>query len=104
RPDTETLVDIVLSFVRETTARKGTCRILDLGTGTGAVALALLSAEPRAMAVGADISADALATATRNAAGLGFGGRFAALQSDWFEKISGRYDAIVSNPPYIMGE
>ncbi len=101
RPDTETLVEAVLPFVRQTVQRKGTCRILDLGTGTGAIALALLSAVPQANAVGADISADALATAARNARDLGLAGRFSTLQSDWFEKISDRYDAIVSNPPYI---
>ena len=104
RPDTETLVEAVLPFVRRTVQGKGTCRILDLGTGTGAVALALLSAVPQAVATGVDISADALATAVRNGADLGLDGRFRALQSDWFEKISCRYDAIVSNPPYIAAK
>lgn len=104
RPDTEALVDAVLPFVRATVAGKGSCSILDLGTGTGAIALALLSAVPQAVATGVDISADALATAARNADDLGLAGRFSALKSDWFEKISGRYDAIVSNPPYIAGK
>jgi release factor glutamine methyltransferase len=101
RPDTETLVEAMLPFVHKTVVRKGSCAILDLGTGTGAIALALLSAEPRATATGVDISEGALATATRNAENLGLSGRFSALQSDWFEKVSGRFDAIVSNPPYI---
>jgi len=101
RPDTETLVDLVLPFVRETVARHGVCSILDLGTGTGAVALAILSQVPQANAVGTDVSDDALATATRNAERLGLGSRFTALKSDWFEKIVGRVHAIVSNPPYI---
>ncbi|QDC01012.1 peptide chain release factor N(5)-glutamine methyltransferase [Mesorhizobium sp. 8] len=104
RPDTETLVEAVLPFVRRAVQGKGACSILDLGTGTGAIALALLSAAPQAVATGVDISADALATAARNAADLGLDGRFRTLQSDWFEKISGRYDAIVSNPPYIAGK
>ncbi|MGN6535019.1 MAG: peptide chain release factor N(5)-glutamine methyltransferase [Mesorhizobium sp.] len=104
RPDTETLVEAALPFVRRTVQGKGACGILDLGTGTGAIALALLSAVPQAVATGVDVSADALATATRNAADLRLGERFCALQSDWFEKISGRYDAIVSNPPYIAGK
>jgi len=104
RPDTETLVEAALAFVRRTARDKGACRILDLGTGTGAIALALLSAVPQAVATGVDISADALATAARNAADLGLGERFSALRSDWFEKICGRYDAIVSNPPYIAGK
>ncbi len=101
RPDTETLVDAVLPFVRATASRAGTCRILDLGTGTGAIALALLSAVPQAVATGVDISDDALATAARNARALGLADRFSAKKSDWFAEISGRCHAIVSNPPYI---
>ncbi len=101
RPDTETLVDAVLPFARATAERLGECRILDLGTGTGAIALALLSAVPAAAATGVDISPGALATAMRNAEDLGVGGRFKALHSNWFEKVSGRYHVIASNPPYI---
>ncbi|TPN75011.1 peptide chain release factor N(5)-glutamine methyltransferase [Mesorhizobium sp. CU2] len=101
RPDTETLIDAILPFVKATAEKLGDCRILDLGTGTGAIALALLSAVPRATATGVDISSDALATAARNAVDLALGGRFKALQSNWFEKVSGRYHVIASNPPYI---
>ena len=101
RPDTETLVEAILPFVRLTAEREGECRILDLGTGTGAIALALLSAAPAAIATGADISEGALATATRNAHALGLAGRFKALKSDWFTKVSGRYHVIAANPPYI---
>ena len=72
--------------------------------GLGAIALALLSAEPRATATGVDISEGALATATRNAENLGLSGRFSALQSDWFEKVSGRYHVIAANPPYIPSQ
>lgn len=104
RPDTETLVDAMLPFVRETAARTGACRILDLGTGTGAIALALLKEEPRATAVGADISADALRTAQANAATAGLAGRFSAVRSDWFAGISGRFHLIAANPPYIETE
>lgn len=101
RPDTETLVDATLPLLAEIGERKGTCRLLDLGTGTGAIALALLAAVPQASAVGVDISEDALATATRNARDLGLSERFTAVKSDWFEVISDQFDAIVSNPPYI---
>ncbi|RWI59979.1 MAG: peptide chain release factor N(5)-glutamine methyltransferase [Mesorhizobium sp.] len=101
RPDTETLLDATLPFAKSTAERLGQCRILDLGTGTGAIALALLSAIPAATATGVDISPGALATATRNAADLGLGGRFKALHSAWFEKVSGRYHLITANPPYI---
>ncbi|MBZ9678383.1 peptide chain release factor N(5)-glutamine methyltransferase [Mesorhizobium sp. ES1-1] len=104
RPDTETLVDALLPFVRAVAAREGGCRILDLGTGTGAIALALLNAVPAATAIGVDISTDALETARRNADQLGLSGRFATLRSDWFEKVSGRYHVIVANPPYIRSQ
>jgi release factor glutamine methyltransferase len=104
RPDTETLVEAMLPFVRAVAVREGECRILDLGTGTGAIALALLSAVPAAIATGVDLSAGALATATRNAGQLGLAGRFTALQSDWFEKVSGWYHVIAANPPYIPSE
>ncbi|MCA0278642.1 MAG: peptide chain release factor N(5)-glutamine methyltransferase [Proteobacteria bacterium] len=102
RPDTETLVDAVLPFVRATAAREGICRILDLGTGTGAIALSFLVQEPLAVATGVDVSDDALATAAANAADLGVSGRFSAKKSDWFAEITGRYHLIVSNPPYIV--
>jgi len=101
RPDTETLVDAVLPLLRQTAATSGACRVLDLGTGTGAIALALLAQVPEATAVGVDISADALVTADRNARENGLERRFQTLKSDWFAEISGRFDVIVSNPPYI---
>lgn len=101
RPDTETLVEAMLPFVRGCVARKGECRILDLGTGTGAIALALLSVAEQAVATGVDISEGALETAAGNAARHGLSDRFTPLRSDWFENIFGRFDAIVSNPPYI---
>ncbi|MER9445445.1 peptide chain release factor N(5)-glutamine methyltransferase [Mesorhizobium sp. M0340] len=104
RPDTETLVEAVLPFVNAMAAREGGCRILDLGTGTGAIALALLSVVPAATATGVDISQEALGTATRNARELGLAGRFRALKSDWFEKVSGRYHVIAANPPYIPSD
>lgn len=101
RPDTETLVDLVLPFVRETVKKTGACRILDLGTGTGAIALALLSAERKAMAIGTDISGQAVETALRNAHVHGLADRFTGLVSDWYSSVTGTFDAIVSNPPYI---
>jgi release factor glutamine methyltransferase len=77
-------------------------RLLDLGTGSGAIALALARAHPEADVVGADISDAALAIARANAAALG-----AAItwqKSNWFETLSGRFDLIVSNPPYVAAE
>lgn len=104
RPDTEILIDAILPFMRDVTAREGACRVLDLGTGTGAIALALLANVPDATAIGVDVSPDALATAARNAAGLGLADRFTALRSDWFSQINGRFHVIASNPPYIRSD
>ncbi|MBO9656278.1 MAG: peptide chain release factor N(5)-glutamine methyltransferase [Agrobacterium tumefaciens] len=101
RPDTEVLVDTLLPALKKVVLARGGARILDMGTGTGAVALALLKECPDATGIGSDISADALETAARNAVRNGLAGRFETIRSDWFEKISGRFDIIVSNPPYI---
>ena len=95
--------DLVLAHARATVARKGSCSILDLGTGTGAIALAMLSALPQARALGVDISEGALATARANATANRLADRFETVLSDWFERISGRFDVILSNPPYISG-
>lgn len=104
RPDTEILVDGVLPFVREVVADKASCRIVDLGTGTGAIALALLNEVPQASALGVDVAEGALAQARKNADDLGLGARFSTLKSDWFSGISGVFDLIVSNPPYIASK
>lgn len=101
RPDTEMLVDTLLTDLRRIVAARGAARILDLGTGTGAIVLALLKECPEAQGVGTDVSPDALRTACSNAERLGLDGRFAAIRSDWFEDVAGRFDLIVSNPPYI---
>ena len=66
--------------------------------------LALLSEYPEAQGLGVDQDSDTLATATRNAARLGLGGRARFEVSDWLSEVSGRFDLIVSNPPYIPTE
>lgn len=104
RPDTETLVDAVLPFLREVAVRSGEARILDLGTGTGAIALALLAQVEQAVAIGTDLAPGALACADANAAAHGLQERFATVRSHWFGAITGKFHAIVSNPPYIRTE
>ncbi|MDK1490410.1 peptide chain release factor N(5)-glutamine methyltransferase [Sinorhizobium sp. 7-81] len=104
RPDTETLVDCMIPHVRRIVANKGTCRIIDLGIGTGAICLALLDKVLEARGLGTDISEDALATARENAERNGLAGRFQTLRSSWFEEVEGRFDVIVSNPPYIQSK
>jgi len=104
RPDTEILVDRLAPRLRAVVATSGECRLLDLGTGTGAIALALLSQVEGASAVGADIAPEAVETARRNAARHGLSGRFEGVVSDWFAGVTGKFHAIVSNPPYISEE
>lgn len=101
RPDTEALVDLVLPFVRQRMEAKGKCRVLDLGTGSGAIALAILGEAPGAKAIGSDIALKALDMARRNAEALGLADRFETLHSNWFSDVRGRFDLIVSNPPYV---
>ncbi len=93
RGDSEVLVNLALQQKAD--------RILDLGTGSGILALTLLSEWPDALAVGADICEKALLIAQRNAVQLEVSDRFQAQKSDWFEAISGQFDLILSNPPYI---
>jgi release factor glutamine methyltransferase len=98
RPDTETDVEAVLRRVFD---RDAPLRFLDLGIGTGCILLALLSEFPAAIGFGVDIAPGAAMTALRNAAALGLGERAHFLVGDWGTAISGRFDVIVSNPPYI---
>lgn len=102
RPDTEILVDALAPYAEKIVRATGGCRILDLGTGTGAICLALLDLVPGATGVGADLSAGALETARRNADINGVADRFEAVESDWFAAVTGAFDIIVSNPPYIV--
>lgn len=96
RPETEVLVQAALQhpFVN----------VLDLGTGTGCIVLSLLADRPMARGVGCDLSDAALAVAVENAQALGLHARTRFLQSDWFANVSGRFDLIVSNPPYIAAD
>ncbi|MFN0190648.1 MAG: peptide chain release factor N(5)-glutamine methyltransferase [Aestuariivirga sp.] len=97
RPDTETLIDLALEYLKGHTAP----RILDLGTGSGILAVTLLAELPNASAVATDISRAPLTAARGNADRLGVGNRLETLQANWLDGVTGIYDLIVSNPPYI---
>ena len=98
RPDSETLVECVLERIRN---RSDAFRILDLGTGTGCLLLSLLSELPGATGVGVDCSEDALLVAKENAMTLGFTDKTNFVLGDWCGKLEGKFDIILSNPPYI---
>jgi release factor glutamine methyltransferase len=93
RPETELLVAAALErpFVK----------MLDLGTGTGCILLSCLAGMPFAAGTGTDASEAALAVARENAERLGLASRARFLRADWFGGVSGRFDLIVSNPPYL---
>ena len=93
RFETEYMVDLV---IKQTSHE---ARVLDLCTGSGAIAVATKLARPDCMVVASDISEDALSLARENAQSNGVEVEF--ILSDMFEHITGEYDTIVSNPPYI---
>ncbi|HEL1612197.1 TPA: peptide chain release factor N(5)-glutamine methyltransferase [Streptococcus suis] len=94
RPETEELVDLIL----QENSRAG-LRILDIGTGSGAIAISLAKARPDWQVVAVDISTDALALAQENARSNQVSVQF--IQSDVLQAVTGQFDIIVSNPPYI---
>ncbi|MTE00173.1 peptide chain release factor N(5)-glutamine methyltransferase [Paracoccus sp. YIM 132242] len=91
RPETEVLVRAALDLPWAS--------VLDLGTGTGAILLSLLAARKGTRGLGTDISGAALDVARENARVIGVAACFA--QADWYKGVTGRFDLIVSNPPYI---
>jgi release factor glutamine methyltransferase len=101
RPDTETVVEAALEMLRGESSHDSPLRIADIGTGSGAILLALLSELPNAFGVGTDLSEAALRTARGNAARLGFAPRAAFVACDYATALSGPFDLVVSNPPYI---
>lgn len=101
RPDTETVVELALEMLRATPPPDHRWRIADIGTGSGAILLALLSELPDAYGVGTDISEAALRTARTNAIYLKLDGRAGFVACDYVAALSGPFDLIVSNPPYI---
>ncbi len=96
RPETEELVH---RLVKERVPPPAT--VLDLGTGSGVIALALAREWPEAQIVATDVDAGCLELAAENVAALGLGSRIQLRQGSWWEAVEGRFDLIVSNPPYL---
>lgn len=97
RPDTETM----LLAAQQLFPKDAPLSIVDFGTGSGCILLSLLHHYPNATGTGVDISPQALEIAAENARELALANRASFLLSKWSEGLSGRFDLIVSNPPYI---
>lgn len=98
RPETEQLVEHVLYYI-DTYFNQDKVNLLDLGTGSGCIGLTLAKEEPRLHVTASDISHEAMGVAAQNRDKLGVSAEL--IQSDLFQKISHKFDIIVSNPPYI---
>ena len=97
RPDSETLIEAAVEHFGARTP----ARILDLGTGPGTLLLAALDQWPGARGLGIDASERALGFARRNADRLGLGSRAELRIGNWTEGVSGTFDLILCNPPYV---
>ncbi len=96
RQDTEVLVEEVMRHLHDG------MKILDMCTGSGCILLSLLHYSNDCQGIGVDISEDALCVARQNRENLNLQAEF--IQSDLFEKVEGKFDLIVSNPPYIQSK
>jgi len=101
RADSESLVEAALAALPD---RDAGLRVLDLGTGTGCLLLAVLAERPRAFGIGVDLVPAAAALAAGNAARNGLADRAAFLAGDWAAALAGRFDLVLSNPPYIESD
>lgn len=93
RPETELIIEEALSLAFATVA--------DIGTGSGCLAVTLAAECPRAQVVATDISAPALEVARANARRHGVADRIAFRETPYLDGITGPFDLIVSNPPYV---
>jgi release factor glutamine methyltransferase len=101
RPDTETLIDAALDIIGKKGWREEPLKLLDLGTGSGSILVTLLAELPRATGIGTDLSPRALAVAAANASAHGVASRAVFIAADWLDAIAGKFDLILSNPPYL---
>ena len=97
RPDTETLIEATLEIYKN----KNYANILDIGVGSGCIILSILKEKPCFYGKGIDISSKSISLSNRNAKKLGIGNRVKFIKTDVDNFCIGKYDLIVSNPPYI---
>ena len=93
RADTETLIDYVIEKPVKT--------VLELGTGSGVITVTLACEWKEVHVTATDISEDALLLAQKNAEKFNIENKIQFLKSDWFDNVEGKFDLIISNPPYI---
>ncbi len=96
RLETEYFIDLIAQCSKEPP-----CTILEIGTGSGAIAIALAHIFPTAFIVATDISETALTCAHTNIRNHGLDTRITLMRGDMFDALSGQFDMIISNPPYI---
>jgi release factor glutamine methyltransferase len=101
RADSETLIEAALDAFSD---RSAVGRVLDLGTGSGALLLAALTEFPAAWGIGIDRSPGAAAQARRNANANALAARALMLCGNWADCLTGRFDLILANPPYIESQ
>lgn len=99
RPDSECVIEAIFDLYDPLAS--DALDVLDMGTGSGALLITLLSHAPVWRGVGVDISSGALGVARKNGERLGISDRVVWIESDWFSRVKGKYDLILSNPPYI---
>jgi release factor glutamine methyltransferase len=100
RPETEGVVERCLLHIRDIPEP----RVLDVGVGSGAIALSIADEHPGAKVVGVDFCSSALSLAEENRARTGVDGRVRLQKSDLLDDITGQFDLVVSNPPYVSPE
>ena len=102
RPETETMVEAALQALkRRQAAVARPLRLLDLGAGSGCIAVTLAGMLPACVVVGVEISWEALHVARQNVLRHRLAARTHLVQGSWLQPIRGRFDGIVSNPPYV---
>jgi len=102
RPETETVVDVALEALREQEQRLGRpLRIAELGTGSGCIAITVAHALPTCLVVAVELSWVALRVAGKNILRHELASQVQLVQGSWTAPLRGRFDGIMSNPPYV---
>ena len=101
RPETESLVQEVVGALGPQARRRSPLRVLELGVGSGCISISLAKQVEACVVVGVELSWKALKVAQANVFRHGLAARIGLVQGSWVDPVSGRFDVVVSNPPYI---